>query len=327
MADKEGGVGPTMASFWTVIVILTLFFMWVNNGGPVRAKKEGFFKNQTSVFVPQVKTSSSGRQSNADNVQADPNVSSYKGIIRLSVGTARAQYQPNAEYVIITNSRSKTPVNIGGWTLKNGRSNKTYAVTGNTVQGQSVAVKIPTTGSYVYHPFDVSQGKRGAITLKSGERAYIITGSLPTVAGIAVRDNFKTNRCLGYLEDKPGYRFIPRLSYRCPSPREVVGISSLDDACYKFVRSLRACHKPEDVRVKDGGFCLDGNCSINSACRNFVTSNFNFQSCFNTYSRDEDFSAPEWRVYLNRTWELWEDNRETISLYDRAGLLVDEITY
>lgn len=340
MADKDSGGGASpMKGFIGVAIILTLFFMWINNGGPARAKKEGFFKmDMPTVSLPKSparsdksdidqQTSGSPSEDDVDSARAGETKSPHKGFVQLAVGSGRSQYQPNREYIVISARGNKKPINIGGWTLKNGRSNKNYVVSGNTVRGQSVSVKIPSYGYTLYHPFDANQGRKGMISLNSGDKAFIVTGSMPSVAGIKVFDNFKTNRCLGYLEDKSYYNFVPDLSYECPSPREVTGISTLDDACYKFVRSLRSCHKPEDVYIKDQGYCLDRNCKINSTCRNFVISNFNFQSCFDTYSRDRDFVDNDWRIYLGRTWELWEDNRETIYLYDQAGRLVDELSY
>jgi hypothetical protein len=324
MAEESSGGGIEV--FWAIVIVLVLFTMWVQGGGPSRAKDEGLFRaeNDSSSIVS---SQTSNSTSNSNQPSSESLESEYKGKIRLQRGTASATYQPNQEYVVITVSGNKEPIDIGGWVLSNGRSEKTYVVSGNTVAGQSVFVRIPNYGVAIFDPYNPSGNKQVPLTLKSGERAIITTGNPPVFNGVKINTNFKINRCLGYLEDDTGYRAYPRLTYRCPSSNDVPGITYLDDACYRFARSVRPCHTPKDIYVRDEGQCLDGNCKLTSYCRNFITQNYSFRSCFNNYSRDEDFVGPEWRVFLNRTWELWEDRRESISLYDSAGKLVDKISY
>lgn len=318
-----------MEAFWAIIIVIVLFTMWVQGGGPSRAKDEGLFvaENDSSSIVSSQTSNSSQSNPKVEPTEQPSTESVYKGKIRLQRGTAASTYQPNQEYIVITASGNKEPINIGGWVLSNGRSDKLYVVSGNTVAGQSVFVRIPDYGVAVFDPYNPSGNKQVPLTLKSGERAIITTGSPPVFSSIKINTNFKLNRCLGYLEDESSYRAYPRLTYRCPSSNDVPGITRLDDVCYRFARSVRPCHTPKDIYVKNEGYCLDGNCKLTSYCRNFITQNYSFRSCFNNYSRDDDFVGPEWRVFLNRTWELWEDRRESISLYDSAGKLVDKISY
>lgn len=327
--DKGKGGAPGLSGLGVLVILMIVFSIWLTNNGPDKVNlNSNKVKSQDSQASKTTTSRNTDDQTSSEKGKTeDKTRSPYYGQISINSGSAKSTIQPNQEYITISARGNKEPINLGGWILKNGRDKKSYVVSGNTVKGQSVSVMIPDTGLSIYHPFDFNQIKRSRISLKSGEKAYIITGSMPSVAGIKVKDNFKTNRCLGYLEDKSGYRFYPRLSYHCPSSKEMIDTASLDDTCYRFVRSVRACHAPEDVYVKDEGYCLDRNCKLSSACRNLVTSQLNFQSCFNTYSHDDDFSSSEWRVFLNRTWELWESNRETISLYDRQGLLVAERSY
>ena len=42
---------------------------------------------------------------------------------------------------------------------------------------------------------------------------------------------------------------------------------------------------------------------------------------------DENFFGKEWRIFLNYPRELWGKDRETITLYDGDGQIVDELTY
>ncbi|HRZ30653.1 MAG TPA: hypothetical protein P5274_03270 [Candidatus Paceibacterota bacterium] len=327
MASEGGG---SIDFLWAIIIVIVLFVMWVQGGGPSRAKDEGLFRTETkSSSLSSSNSSSQSSSVSSDKVQSvtEKLESQYKGQIRLGQGTSASTYQPGEEYITISASGNKEPVKIGGWVLRNGRSDKLHVVSGNTVSGQSVFVRIPDYGVAVFDPYNPSGNKQVPLTLKSGERAIITTGNPPVFSGVKIMTNFKINRCLGYLEDDTGYKAYPRLTYRCPSSDDVPGITYLDDACYRFARSVRACHTPKDIYVKDEGYCLDGNCKLTSFCRNFITQNYGFRSCFNNYSRDDDFVGPEWRVFLNRTWELWGDRRDSITLYDSAGKLVDKISY
>lgn len=318
-----------MDLFWAFVVVATLLGLWIQNGGPTRAKNEGLLKSSTAISNQTlISNKNNPGSSNSVNDSGEEIVySPYRGKIRISTGTAASTYQPNREYIILSAGGNEEPISIGGWTLKNGRSKQLYVVNGNTVRGQSVSIKLPTQGIALYDPYHPLNNKRSSLTLKSGERAIITTGNSTVLSGATVRDNFKLNRCLGYLEDDRGYLAYPSLRYNCPSSNEVPGITELDNVCYDFARSISPCHVPKDIYVKNEGYCLERNCKLSSYCRQFIKDNYNFDTCFALYSEDKDFVGPEWRVFLNRTWELWADRRETISLYDRAGLLVDEVNY
>ena len=322
-----------MDAFWIFMVILVLFIMWVQGGGPARSKQEGLIvdsnSSNSSSYLPRSLSNQLRSRSTASSeaeTSSGPE-SKYKGKIYLQSGTAASTIQPNQEYVIIGAQGNESPISLAGWSLKNGRGEQLYVVSGNTVKGQSTTVKIPSSGVAIFDPYHPASNRSVPITLKSGERAIITTGNPPVFSGVKINNNFKINRCLGYLEDEQGYQAYPRLTYNCPSSNDVPGITSLDNTCYDFVRSIRTCHTPKDIYVKDEGDCLDGNCKLSSYCRRFVQDNYNFATCFATYSRDKDFTGPEWRIFLGRNWELWLDRRESISLFDSSGLLVSQITY
>lgn len=317
--DKAKVVAVGGVSGFTVLVILfILFALWMVNNGPNK--------------ISPTSNGSTSSQSSDLNQNQEKTYSPYHNQISLQTSSVYTDI-PSREYITLSAHGNKSPINIGGWTLKNGRSNKTYIVTGNAVQGQSVSVKIPSQGVRVYNPFSPYTNIHSAITLKAGERAVITTGRLPNTGSVTVTENFKINRCLGYLEDRPvdqtgsSYRFIPSLRYNCPTSRDLSSIDNLDDVCYSFVRSIAGCHQPTDVYDKTNGYCLDRNCKLSNYCRTFIKDNFNPQTCFKLYSADQDFVGPEWRIFLNRDWELWDRQRETIYLYDRDGLLVTEVSY
>ncbi len=327
MADAPSSDGGGAGAFWLIFIILILFVMWIQGGGPSRGKHESLFTLSTSSENSSLSQSSSGGSAGNDEGSV-ANPSPYKGQISIETGTAASTDQPNQEYIVLrAGGSNSTSINIGGWTLSNGRSEKTFDINGNAVSGQSVYVLIPKKGIALYNPYQPASNILVPITLKPGESAVITTGQLPSTGSVTIRDNFKVNRCLGYVADNTTYQFVPDLNYRCPDVSEMVGLSDLSDICFDFAQSISACHEPKYSYVEDQGDCLEGNCSLNSYCQGVIKNNLNPQACFKEFSKDKDFVGPEWRVFLKRSLELWSERRETISLYDAAGRLVDQATY
>ncbi|MFA5022951.1 MAG: hypothetical protein WC537_01635 [Candidatus Paceibacterota bacterium] len=341
MAEIKSPSAGGVSGLSVIVALMILFSIWMVNNGP-----EGI--NSKNKVASQTKTTSSQNQktntTNHSSTKADNNnyyldsqgqrkkYSPYRDQISISANSVSTD-SPNKEYITLSAHGNIQPINISGWTLKNGRDKKTYIVSGTAVRGQAVYVKIPDQGVVLYNPFNPSSNIHGPITLRSGEKATITTGSVPTAGSVVINENFKINRCLGYVEDRPvnqrsgNYRFSPTLIYKCPTSRDLPSIDSLDQTCYDFVRSISSCHQPTDIYDKINGTCLDRNCKLSSFCQSFVKQNFNPLTCFRLYSADKDFIGDEWRIYLNRTWELWDKQRETISLFDRSGLLVTEKSY
>ena len=140
------------------------------------------------------------------------------------------------------------------------------------------------------------------------------------------------NKCSGYIENLENYDFTPSLDTSCPSPQSESGVESLDDICYKFVQRMGACHTPEfkDVVYKNKepltGFVDDvGN--LSSQCKAFLKKNYSYESCVTNHLSDENFFGKEWRVFLHNSNELWSRDRERITLYDKEGKMVDELSY
>ncbi|MFA5001267.1 MAG: hypothetical protein WC531_03565 [Candidatus Paceibacterota bacterium] len=332
--DKDKKVVGGISGFSIIIGLMVLFSFWLTTHGPGAvndASKSASSTAQSQKVAVTSKSSTKTSNNTASNQATDKNHSPYYGQVSIRASSVSID-SPNKEYLTLSARNNKTPINIGGWTLKNGRDKKIYIVSGTAVHGQSVSVKIPSQGVVLYNPYNPASNVQGPILLKSGEKAIIVTGSVPTFGSVTINENFKINRCLGYVEDHPidqtrNYNFNPSLKYKCPTSRDLPSIDGLDDICYSFVRSISGCHQPTDIFDSKNGYCLDRNCKLSSYCQAFVKQNFNPQTCYQLYSTDEDFIGPEWRIYLNRSWELWEKQRETISLYDAKGLLVDEISY
>ena len=165
------------------------------------------------------------------------------------------------------------------------------------------------------------------IALAPGARLVLTTGRMPNSNPYSINANFLTNKCSGYLDTLPQYRFTPALRRSCPSPAKDPGVSNLDRECYDFVSYLSSCHTPKVEHDADGYEFIDNISGLPSSCRAFLEDHFNYNSCVKWHEQDIDFYGTEWRVYLNRSWELWGPNREHITLYDQSGKIVAERSY
>jgi hypothetical protein len=58
-----------------------------------------------------------------------------------------------------------------------------------------------------------------------------------------------------------------------------------------------------------------------------MATRLNYPSCVARNQNSAGFSTNEWRVFLGQKLELWASSKESITLYDRAGNVVDRISY
>ncbi|PIP58045.1 MAG: hypothetical protein COX02_02450 [Candidatus Vogelbacteria bacterium CG22_combo_CG10-13_8_21_14_all_37_9] len=329
---------------WIVVVLLILFGLWFTTGGPSRSdNQKPFITPPTSAgdsqsygsLSPNSKKTSIGSSGNTNSeIIKDPNASSYQGLIHLSRGNANSETNANDEYIEIRADRqNKNPINISTWTLRNGGDNRSYDQNGQMVKGQSNTARLP--GAAVNIWTSLSAKKIVSIKLSANERAYIISGS-PFSYGnpYNIRESFRVNKCMGYIENLPNYRFVPRLSSKCPAPRNDPTLAQLPEQCYNQLRSLGTCQTIDFV-TKDAWCRLHYNdqalrdklCNLPSYCKNIIKDQYTYEACVRNHQTDDDFFQPEWRLYLGSIWEIWASRNETISLYDEKGKLVDEIKY
>ncbi len=315
---------------WVIGIFVALGFIWLFTGGPNRSTTEKPFiqsplesKSRVSAR-PSNYPSSSGsavtpNSSSAGSKSGDPTRSIWYDQVQISLGSARNEVQPAKEYIRLT-SRAQEPVTITGWKLVNSKQKVAY---------QAPTAAIPS-GVKLFDP-------RAAkilqpIVLERGDHANIITGRMPTLTPYPIDVSFKVNMCSGYLEDLPSYQFTPPISSRCPTPSKVAGVDNLEDDCYNFVRRLGYCHAPVFGSVRDSsgelqsGF-VDKTPNLSSRCKDFLKQNYSYTACLDRSRSERDFYSQSWYIYLNLGYELWGKERETISLYDQSGLLVDQISY
>jgi hypothetical protein len=251
-------------------------------------------------------------------------LSPWAGQVKINTGNARYEVQSNREYISLdAGSNNTADIVVSGWRVTNGKSQRYYSSGERAVSDNIIvpaAVKLFVAGA--------TNAANGPITLSRGGKVILLTGAVPTVAPYNINVNFQTNKCSGYLDDLPDYRFIPGLYGNCPRPSAEVGVGTLSDDCYDFVRNLPSCHAPKFEEKVGGVFLVDGRTDrLTSQCRAYVQSHFNYNACVAAHSTDADFWGKEWRVYLRRPWQLWDDDREIISLYDSQGRLVDRVSY
>jgi hypothetical protein len=246
--------------------------------------------------------------------------------LSISAGNARSEIQPYREYIVVSNW-GKNPVDITGWTLRNGKDKRVYYI-GNQPQRFSADIAVIGKAS----PLLLPQGGSAAqnIVLKHGERAVITTGLVGNRTPYSVT-SFKENSCTGYLERLDDYNFQPALQTSCPDPEQEPGFEYLDPQCRAVVERLSPCETPEfEPKDREGNTCencLDGRI-LSSSCAAYLREHFSYQGCLANHAGDADFTfGNTWRVYLGRTWEMWGKNYESIELYDAFGNLAAFVNY
>lgn len=302
---------------WFIIIILALWFISRSGFGLLNNNKTGGNNNTGS------ESSIDGGQSESQSLE-DAKKSKWNGLVKIGQGNASGEDYPRNEYITLRNDSDSERIDITGWSLTNGRDKKYFPVNDKQVKGVSTRVTIPK-GTKIFVPNSINPQED--IILAPDDEAIITTG-----APYGVKTSFKENICSGYIQESEDYNYSPSLNNNCPYPQDEKGVDSLDDVCYKFVRGLSSCHTPEfkDAVYVDNvpytGYVDDvGNLSY--ACKDFIKKNYNYNSCVANHLSDKDFFEREWRVFLNSPWELWSNDREVITLYDREGKMVDELTY
>mgnify|MGYP001609005272 CR=1 FL=1 len=312
--------------WWFVAIMTALGLIWYATGGPSRpeARQGPFIQPPAPIGSgeiygaghrpsPSPRTLPSAYQSNGLKEPPLTARSLWYGQVIIDNGSGPYEIQPNQEYITLeANYNNPGPITITGWSLTNGKS-------------RPDAVTIPN-GTRLFignsaNPVTVP------ITLAPGARLVLTTGQMPNSDPYAINANFLANKCTGYLEALPQYRFTPALRRSCPDPAKEPNVKNLDNECYDFVSRLSSCRAPKIERDVDGYEFIDNVSGLSSNCRAYLLEHFNYNSCVKWHEQVPNFYGDEWRVYLRRSWELWAPNRELITLYDQSGKIVAESAY
>ena len=304
-----------------VFIIIILAFVWLFTGGPLRpSSKSGWFLNKPQQKAAQetkkqteeilgTKSSDpskeaaqnfSSRQSSSakSKVQSSSSQSSVRPDFATLKKRRAKETNPDEEYLEIkADKKNKSSLKITGWKLK-----------GKT----GLDVVIGKGASYIYA--SAASQPQEDIYLKPGEKAVIVTGKS------SLGTSFKMNKCVGYFEQF--HEFTPELDTECPLLRDDEPPANLinNDQCLDYIDRVSSCQTVISVPYKYSF-------KLSSSCQDYVTQNANYKTCLEKHKDDSDFYLPEWRIYLERSEELWKKKRETITLYDGKNNIIDSKSY
>ena len=146
------------------------------------------------------------------------------------------------------------------------------------------------------------------IILGQGQYVYIYSSQGPF--------NLRLNKCIGYMAN--AIKTTPSLPSNCPYvDQSAISKMGFTGTCENYIFSLGSCGIP----------------NLNSsqipwtdyACRDYLENNFNYKACFNAHLGDTDFLSNQWWVWTGLT--PLDSYHDTVSLFDKNGLLVDQYTY
>lgn len=240
-------------------------------------------------------------QQNLDKQTEKNKRSPYYGKIGMSGISGLSGNDPNREYMTLYTSLQKNEtIKITGWYLK------------SEVTGYYVVI-----GGASLLPFPFTNTDSDII-LQAGDRAYLTKGFSPI--GIS----FRTNKCTGYFEENR--TFTPGLSMQCPRAMDekLPNFSSVydrNDECLDIIRRVSTCATVNSKFIKD----LPD--TVSADCKNYLTTQINYNTCVATHFSDTTFPGNEYRIYLNKFGSLWRPLHDKINLYDENGLIVSTISY
>ncbi len=227
--------------------------------------------------------------------------SPYYGKITMSGISGLYGDNPDEEYISLYTSLQKNEtVKITGWYLKSEVTGY-YAVIGKA--------------SLLPFPFNKTESD---IILQQGDSVIITKGFSPI--GIS----FRTNLCTGYFEENRA--FIPNLSKECPLPKDETlpvfsTIHDRQEECLDLIDNIPRC------TTKGSSYIRDLPDTVADSCKNYITTQINYNSCVAKHFSDTNFPGQEYRVYLNKFGPLWRQRSDKINLHDQNGLIVDTISY
>lgn len=239
--------------------------------------------------------------------------SPYAGAVSLGTGNTYS-IQPFEEYLTLRNY-GRNSVNVTGWTVTNGKGTRpiqtrendyVYPVADSATIGQGTEFLDPLGG------FNV-----GPIVMRPGDSAILSTGRPFSQFPFSITTNFRENICDGYLKEYP---FTPALTLACPVPTSDSEVRTVTSECYDYMNSLYRCEDP--VKYDKKGYD-----SQTGQCRSFMDARLSYPACVASNKNRSGFSTNQWRIFLGKTRELWAAQKETITLYDARGLIVDQISY
>ena len=299
-----------MSDAWLIIGIFVFaFILWAATGGPNRpisfagpyltpistiGDAEGDYSEEgTDTRGGGTSWWGSANNDRDKELAIWGTVSPFKDQVRIGSGSGGPGATDLArEYVTMRATSDAESVNVTGWQIMSMKTGASVTIP----QAQIIA----------------QQAGSSNIILNSGQEVIVSTGR--SLVGASFRDN----ACTGYLAQ--GRTFTPSLRTSCPAPLDELGDFFEGDAssyneCRETVRSFQRCTAPSIPR------------GTSSRCRNFIEDRLSYAGCVRVHKNDAEFYADTWRVYVDRSKELWRTDNETLRLVDREGRTVDVYTY
>ena len=290
-----GGTGFFEGPGWIWLFLIIVAAILVSGSGFFReggirfgsGTDEGTVEEKVAGVAPLPELSPPGEKAPS---ATDSTLSTLKGKLALYRGLASSA-NANQEYVEISApSSNDIKIFIGGMGLGNSR-------------GERFAI-----GAGAYLPYSGQVNPEEGIQLEPGGRAYIITGRSP------IGTSFRPNLCAGYFQQFN--KFEPRLREECPRSEDEDSTRGLQNSCLDFLETVQTCRQVLEIPL-----------GLTPECQNYVSLEINYKKCVERHRNDPGFYSKNWYIYLGRDNEIWSSRRETITLYDREGKILDSISY
>jgi hypothetical protein len=207
---------------------------------------------------------------------------------KIKFGSVYAGYYGSYGQISLTSYTSESgPIDVTGWFVKANR--------GSEYVPQAVRV---------YDPSGLAA--ESDIYMGNGDILYLYGNAS------AISRNLRLNKCIGYVENTN--HFTPSLPRSCPWI-DRSAVSSFTGACQDYALSLGGCALPAaNPPVPETDY----------ACRSFLDT-INYKGCFDRHRADSDFLSHEWWAWTNS--QILDARHDTVLLFDKNGLLVDEYSY
>jgi hypothetical protein len=128
--------------------------------------------------------------------------------------------------------------------------------------------------------------------------------------------NLRLNECIGYIGNSN--KFTPPLPENCPYvDQSAISQMGFTGACENYIFSLGSCEVPDLNNTPIPW--------TDYACRDYIENNFNYKACFDAHASDADFLSNQWWIWAGSS--PLDEYHDTVDLFDKNGLLVDQYSY
>lgn len=236
-------------------------------------------------------------QERIKELEEEERQSPYFGLVTVSRGNAGASSEQTEYVTLQVSTRLDETISISGWNLYS-------EITG-------VSVFIPQVDEL---PILGNSPLLEPLRVEGGETIYVLTGSSP------LGSSFRLNSCSGFLTQSNTY--TPNIYSQCPDPINEMELKTVSNPngftrdCIDFVDRIPLCRSNTTDIPRD----------FSQACALFIL-DINYNSCVEDNRYSTSFYKNEWRVYLRRGDEIWNNREEIIVLYDNNGKVVDTLSY